>query len=463
MADKDNNVISMKRRFRPNISIAIFLFLVIVVYIIILVFSYFSKEHISIYEVNETDISDDSPLYGFVLRSEEVVNTEEAGYINYFFAEGSRIGKGDVAYTLDNDGTVSQVLDQLQEENADSTTDISQIRQIIASYQSSFSMSNYGDVEGLRYDIQSEIFNMNNGSLYSDLKKELESSGQTDKYTKITTNKSGIIAYTVDGYEDITKDDITKDIFDEYGNVVRKQLQTTESVDSGSPVYRIITSNDWSIAVKLDETYYDDIKDLDTVRVTVTKDNISFNASVELFDVGEDHFALLSTSRYMERYINDRFLQIEFDLNSASGLKIPNSSIMERELFVVPDDMITSATDGTGVVRQITDENGEISHEFVSLSSSIHMGENYYVNSQTLQEGDVLIDSSGSENYVVGTTEKISGVYYVNEGYCQFKPVEVQYQNKEYSIISDQTENGLTTYDHIVVDPSNLNDDDFIE
>lgn len=54
-------------------------------------------------------------------------------------------------------------------------------------------------------------------------------------------------------------------------------------------------------------------------------------------------------------------------------------------------------------------------------------------------------------------------MYYVNQGYCQFRPIEVLYKNKEYSIVSDHTVNGLSAYDHIVVDPTYLNDDDFIE
>lgn len=456
------NVIPMKKRFRPNLSVAFFLFLLIVIYILVLTWGYFAKEHISIYEVNTTDISDDAPLYGFIIRSEEIVNSDEAGYTNYYFSEGSRIGKGDVAYTLDPNGEVSSVLEQIQSEK-DNSASIVKMRQAIASFQSSFSMSNYNDVTRLRYDAQNVIFDINNGSLYSDLKNALASSGQDKNFTKVTAKKSGIIAYTMDGYENTKQEDIKKELFDEYGNVVRKQLQKEGSIEAGTPVYKLITSNDWSIVVKLDDSYYAALKELDTVRVTISKDNISFNAQVTLFDEGEDHFATLSTSRYMERYINDRFLQIEFNLKSASGLKIPNSSVLEKEFFVIPDSVVTKGNEGTGVVKQTTDENGKTAHEFVALKNTILMGGQYYVNSSVLQGGDILMDSSNGENYIVSSKKKLPGVYYVNEGYCQFRPIEVQYKNKEYSIISDHTENGLSAYDHIVVDPTSLKDDDFIE
>lgn len=456
------NVIPMKKRFRPNLSVAFFLFLLIVIYIIVLAWGYFAKEHVSIYEVNTTDISDDAPLYGFIIRSEEIVNSEDAGYTNYYFSEGSRIGKGDVAYTLDPDGEVSSVLEQIQSEK-DNSASIVKMRQAIASFQSSFSMSSYNDAARLRYDAQNVIFDRNNGSLYSDLKKAMESSGQDKNFTKVTAKKSGIIAYTMDGYETTRQEDIKKELFDEYGNVVRKQLQRDGSIEAGTPVYKLITSNDWSIVVKLDDSYYQALKELDTVRVSISKDSISFNAQVTLFDVGEDHFARLSTSRYMERYINDRFLQVEFHLKSASGLKIPNSSVLEKEFYVIPERVVTKGNEGTGVVRQTTDEKGKTAHEFVALTNAIRIGEQYYVSSAVLQGGDILMDSSSGENYIVSSKKKLPGVYYVNEGYCQFRPIEVQYQNKEYSIISDHTENGLAAYDHIVVDPTSLKDDDFIE
>lgn len=458
----EHKVIPMKKRFRPNLSLAFFLFLLIVVYIVVLAWGYFTREHISIYEVNTTDISDDSPLYGFIIRSEEIINSEASGYTNYYFSEGSRIGKGDVAYTLDRSGEVSGVLEQIQKKRENSAS-IVKMRESIASFHSSFSMSSYYDVTKLRYDVKNVLFDINNDSLYQDLKKSLKESGQDKNFTKVTAKKSGVIAYTMDGYEHTKQDQITKKIFDDYGNVVRRQMQQDGSIDAGTPVYKLVTSNDWSIIVKLDDSYYKALKDQDTVRVTITKDNISFNSQIELFDKDGAHFASLSTSRYMERYINDRFLQIEFNLKSASGLKIPNSSIFQKDFYVIPDQVVTNGNNGTGVVKQTMGEDGKSSHEFVSLKNAIHLDKKYYVSTTVLQGGDILMNSSSGENYIVSNQGKLSGVYYVNEGYCQFRPVEVQYQNKEYSIISDQTKNGLSAFDHIVVDPASLQDDDFIE
>lgn len=453
-------VVKFKKRFHPNL--AFFLFLLIVVYIIVLAWGFFAKSHVSIYEVNTSDISDDAPLYGFVMREEEVVKTEEAGYINYYCSEGNRIGKGDVAYTVDPNGDVSKMLEQIQSEKVH-TESIVQMREVISSFQSSFSMSNYNDVTRLKYDAKNVVFDMNNGSLYSDLKKAMTSSGKDKNFTKVTAKKSGIVAYTMDGYENIRMDDISADLFDEYGSIARKQMQTDGSMESGTPVYKLITSNNWSLVVKLDDSYYQALKEQSSVRVTVLKDKVSFNASVELFDRGVEHFAKLSTSRFMEHYINDRFLQIEFNLKSASGLKIPNSSILQKDFYVLPKSVVTKGTEGIGAVKQTIDANGKNTHEFVSLKNALLIKGNYYITGSAIQGGDILMDSSSGENYIVNRKQKLAGVYYVNKGYCQFRPIEVKYKNKEYTIVSAQTDNGLSAYDHIVVDPTSLNDDDFIE
>ena len=137
-------VVPMKKRFRPNL--ALFIFLLIITYIVVLAWGYLTDEHISIYEVNTTRISDDSPLYGFILRSEEVVTTDKEGYINYYNAEGNRVGTGDVVYTLDTNGEVSNMLETLQQSDKNKES-ITAMREVIYSFQNNFSLSSFSDTE----------------------------------------------------------------------------------------------------------------------------------------------------------------------------------------------------------------------------------------------------------------------------------------------------------------------------
>ncbi len=457
-------VIRYKKRFRPNI--ALFIFLLILVYVAVLGWNYLTREHVSIYEVNTSEISDDSPLYGFILRKETVVTAEDEGYINYYNPEGSRVGVGDVVYTLDKSGEVSSMLEQIQD-SSKSDTSISAMREEIAGFQNSFSPSSYEDVVDFKYDIENAIFEQSRDNLYANLNENLKQSGKSKNFTKITAKKSGVISYSVDGYEGMKQKDITPGLFEEYGQVTAKQLQSSDTVDSGSPAYKLITDNDWSLVVRLDDSYYEQLKTMDFVRVTIDKDDISFNASVKLFQNAGENFARLSTSRYLERYLHDRFLKIEFSLKSASGLKIPNSAILQKDFYVIPADIVTTGgnedREGNGVVKQVVNEEGGTSYQFVSIQGSTLSDGNYYVSSDVISGGDILLKSSDKSTYIVSSKEVVSGVYCVNAGYCEFKPIHVIYQNKEYTIVSDDTKDGLAAYDHIVVDPAQLSDDDFIE
>lgn len=452
-------VVPMKKRFRPNL--ALFIFLLIIIYIVVLTWGYLTKEHISIYEVNTTQISDDSPLYGFILRSEEVVSTDREGYINYYNAEGNRVGIGDVVYTLDTNGEVSGMLEQLQETKKN-TESITAMREVISSFQNNFSLSSYSQIENLRYDINNVYFEKTNGNLYSDVNKALKSAGQDKNFTKYTAPKNGVISYSVDGFESLKKNDITPEILDQYAQSTRQQIKTADMLPSGSPVYKLVTDNTWSLTARLNDDYYERLKESDSVRVTINKDGISFNASVELWDQGDIHFATLTTSRYMERYINDRFLQFEFNLKTAEGLKIPNSSILKKDYYILPADVITKGDEGNGIIKQVRTEEGKVTKQFTGLGNYFFIQDKYYVDSSVVTGGDVLMNHKSGEDYIVSSKEPLQGVYCVNEGYCEFRPIDILYQNKEYTIVSDMTSGGLSAFDHIVVEPSALSDDDFI-
>ena len=456
---EEHNVVKMRRHGTPGI--AFFLMLLILLYLIILAWNYFTKSHVSIYEVNTSEISDDSPLFAYVLRDEEVVTTDDAGYINYYIAEGSRVGKGNVVYTLDDDDSLRSVLADLRGENA-GATQISPIREQIDTFNNSFSLSNYSESADFHFSINNIILEHSRGNLFKDLKKQIRSSGSETAYRRYKAAKSGVISYYTDGYESMGIHDITPDTLDKYSSVERKQVAASGRVVSGDPAYKLVTSNDWSLIVELDDSYFKALQNESSVRVTVVRDGISFNASIQHYESGGKHLARLSTARYMERYINDRFLRIEFGLRHAKGLKIPNSSILKKEYFEVPEEFISLINNKQTVVRQVHNEDGSTGVENVDITSSFTEGETMYIRDSRLAAGDTLLSGKGGL-YTLNKNMEREGVYSVNEGFCRFEPVEVLYQNKEYSIISDQTRDGLSAFDHIVVDPSELTDDDFID
>lgn len=459
----NRKIVKYRKPFRPRIGTVILC--IIITYVVIVAWNYFNKDHISIYEVNETSIADDSTITGFVIRNEKVITSEDSGYINFYHADQSKVGKNEVVYTLDSDGSVSDLLNHVESNKKTTNNDISKMREVIQDYYSSYDSATYYNIKDFHYNVENTIFEQSRDNLYSDLKKQLSENNITGDFVKSKATNSGIISYSIDGYENTKEANVTADLFNKVSSVERKQLSSSEKVDKGTPIYKLVTNQEWKIVIPLSDAIQKKIKDLSYIRVTIKKDLISFNAALSFINNNGTNFAVLSTSRFMGRYLNDRFLDIELNLNAASGYKIPNSSILSKEMTVVPAEYASTGGDNAekGVIKVVYAKDGSTKKEFTSLADSALEDGQYFVNESILKPGDTIIIPSNNELYSLQQVAKVEGVYCVNTGYCQFKKIEKIYENNEYTIISPNTMGGISNFDHIIVNPKKMNEDDFVE
>ncbi len=104
MAKQKNPKITKYPRNMNNINIGMVFFAVMAIYIIISVITYFRKDHIVGYEVMEGSLSTNNIYSAIALRNEKIVESDTAGYVNYFATEGGRVAVGDLVYTVDESG-----------------------------------------------------------------------------------------------------------------------------------------------------------------------------------------------------------------------------------------------------------------------------------------------------------------------------------------------------------------------
>ena len=102
---KNQKVVKMKRRQSYWMGILLSVF---AIYLAVLFFQSMTQEHISIYEVTQKQLADNENLRGIILRDEEVVTTDKAGYINYYVGEGSRLATTSTVYSINENGSVAQ-------------------------------------------------------------------------------------------------------------------------------------------------------------------------------------------------------------------------------------------------------------------------------------------------------------------------------------------------------------------
>lgn len=460
---ENNKIIRYRKPFRPNVATVITI--IIIIYVSLVAWNYFKKEQVTIYEVNETSIADDSTITGFIIRNETVMLAEESGYVNFYHADQSKVGKNEVIYTIDANGSVGELLNDVKTASAASENDIAKMRSVIRDYYKNYNPAAYYQVKEFHYNVENAIFEQSRDNLYSDLKKQMSEKHISDDFKKSRAKNSGIISYSIDGYENQGLNDITEDLFKNSAAVERRQLSSSEKIDRDTPVCKLVTDENWSIVIPVSDGLYKKISDSQSLRITVKKDNISFNAGVSFHENGGARYAVLSSGRYMGRYLNDRFLDIELNLNAASGLKIPNSSLLEKDMTLVPENLTTTGGDGeqTGVIKLIYGDDGSSRKEFTSLADYSLSDGKYCVDQSVLKPGDAVVNPANNEAYTLQDTISVQGVYCVNTGYCQFRKIEKIYENNEYTIISPNTKGGVSNYDHIIVNPGKINENDFVE
>lgn len=459
--NKRNKVTKYPRSL--NINIGMIIFAVILVYVIICVFIYFNSKHIVGYEVMEGSLSTDNIYEGIALRNEEVVKSKLAGYVNYFATEGRRVAVGNLVYTVDESG---QLLDELKAQGTNDVTlsddDLSELRSQIVDFSSGFQPAQFNSVYDFKTSMTGTVQKLANASILKKI-QSLNDSSKSQSINYCNAEDTGIVVYSTDGFEQTKLENLTAAMFDD-SKYTKTQLVNNALVSVGDPVYKLSTDETWSVAIKTDAAKAKELTDLGYVKVRFLKNQDESWAAVTSYtnDAG-DTFVDLTFTNSMLTFATDRYLNIELITEDQKGLKIPNSSIVKKNFFIVPKEYVTTGQDNkTGVMRDTYTEDGKETTEFVQTQIYNETDTEYYLDDSTLRSGDILIKPESTEKYTISKQDSLIGVYNINKGYADFKQINILYQNNEYSIVQSNTQYGLNVYDYIVLDTSTVNENELI-
>ncbi|MDO4445976.1 MAG: HlyD family efflux transporter periplasmic adaptor subunit [Bacillota bacterium] len=434
------------------LNIGTFIFGAIFIYMVISVALYLTADHIESYQVTAGPLAQNQTYTALALREEKVVTAAASGYITYYARENSKVAKSGVVYTLGESQTEAAV-DELSE------NDYSRIRSSIAGFASSFDNSNFYQTYNYKYELEGTILQ------YSGLKSTED--GQIPQnvggQAVYTAAQDGVILYSTDGYESVTEDQLTKELFNKKDYSI-KSLQSSRKVDAGDDIYKLITSEEWSLIIPLTDEQTVQLAGRKNIRVKFLKDDTTQMGKFSILtnDSGE-FFCKITFNSGMIRYSNDRFLEVELVTNTKSGLKIPLSSIVTKDFYVIPKEYVThNEEDGSaGFNKKIVKKEKE-SSEFVQATIYQEDENYYYVDSSTFQKGDVIIKPDSQSTFTVEETKALEGVYSINKGYAVFRQIAVIDQNDEYCIVETGTKYGIAQFDHIVRNGNTVKEDDIL-
>ncbi|RHO86135.1 hypothetical protein DW061_12865 [Ruminococcus sp. AF42-9BH] len=466
-----------------GLNIGTIMFGILFIYMSFSAILYFTTTHIESYQVTSGPLSRNETYTGLAIREETVCTAPSSGYITYYAREGSKINASGAVYGLSSTKKSTSTASLATEE-------LLKIRNDMMSFSKGFNSSKFNNTYSFKYELKGNILqyaeseNSSSAPLTSDEYDESDDSSGEDNITNSNvyagnesicqSQSDGIILYSTDNYEGKTIDTVTAEDFDQ-NSYHETDLKTSDSVQSGDDVYTIITDERWSLLIPLSDKQAEKLKDRSTIRVKFLKDDMTQNGDFSIITIDGGKYGQIDFNKGLIRYASDRFLDIELVTNTVVGLKIPLSSIVTKDFYVVPSRMATTQNNETGfMLASGNKDSGTFksvsiyaSVEDASVSKLATDGSEdqpmiYYIDKSSFKEGDALIDPDTGEKYIIGETDTLEGVYCINKGYAVFRRIEILDQNEEYAIVSKNTSYGLARYDHIVRNADKVKEEDIL-
>lgn len=463
MAKKSKKV--KKYRKPLNLNIGMLIFSAVFIYVIICVIAYFQSSHIVRYEVQKGSLATNNIYRGVVIRDETVVTANAAGYVNYFAREGERVAKDDLVYIIDETGRLNEELEDLSlGENSLSDRELAEFRSEIVTFMHGYDSNNYETTYDFKYALKNTVLKLANVNMLQSINTQ-GTSGIANIVNYCYAPMTGIVAYWTDGYEALTADAVTEAVFEEQ-DYQKQQYLSNELRAAGDMVYKLSNNENWSIVVPVEPERGAQLEEEEYVKVRFLKNQYESWGKTKLLHNSDGKTYLeLSFTNSMVTFVSDRFLDVELIIDNETGLKIPNSSIVEKEFFLIEKEFVIEdeSRGGYSVIRQTYLDDGTISSDFVETDVYSFDEEEglYYMDTSILNAGDILYKKDSQDTYTVSKRATLIGVYNMNKGYADFKQINILYQNDEYSIVKANTQYGLNVYDYIVLDAASVSDDQF--
>ncbi len=452
--------------FRLNIGTVIFS--IIFIYVFIHVLLSLQAEHLSIYEVQNSYIDTNINTTALIVREEKLVNASSSGYVSYYVRDGEKIGKNKTIYTIDETGSV---YDQLKDVDSDelvmSNDALTEVRTRISTYENYFDYSDFSELYNFKYDIENAVLELTNEALIEQLTALDDDTTGVTTYKKVQTEEAGIITYYKDGYENFNIKNFKASTVDK-STYKKTTLKTGEIINSGEPVYKLITSENWYLVAPITKEEYSRLEERKTVEINISNSSKNIICNFELKKQDDKFFAIILLNQQMVNYINERYLDVVIFMEQNNGLKIPNTSITQKKVYKIPVSYLSNGSDSAEKEYfnvKILDEKGEVSIKQVDPDIYITDEKYCYVDPNDFSDTDVIMNTDTNDTLALSTadTTKIDGVYCVNQGVANFRYIETLFQDDEYTIVNADVPYSISWYDRIVLNQSTVQENQIIK
>lgn len=459
--NRNSKIVKYRKPFQFNIGVVFFV--IIFLYLLYNIFTYFTTTHISVYEVKQGTIAQNTTFQGLILRDETVYYAADSGYINYYYKDGSKASVGSYVYSVDETGNFYEQMTAANDgQLIFSDESYEQLDDVSNQYIVGYSDANFQQVYQYKYDMEAALVEALNTNAKNEIGSVMEEAAITGLHAH-KAQAAGVIVYNMDGLESANTDNFTADMFDT--NAYQKEnFLKRQTISAGDAVYKMINSEIWHIVIPISAELKQELAEEENIKVEFKKDNTTAWALAEISSKEGQDYLILEFKNSMIRFATERFVELELLMTDTTGLKIPNSSITTKDFITIPKEYITKGgdSDNSGLLIEYKNDDGENVIQFKAVSLFYETEDSYYIDSDEIALGNVAVKPDSNERYTLQNTETLEGVYNINKGYAVFKRINKLFENEEYTIVESGTSYGIALYDHIALDSSAVQEDDII-
>lgn len=455
-----SGVIKLRKRRDVNIGIVIFLF--IMVYVLINVYIFFTKSQIPLYEVQPGSIYSSVQRKGIIIREEKLFTTHMAGYVNYYFREGTRVAKNGTIYSIDSNRDIYDLLSGDAGDLKLADKDLNSIKRLLQKDFSSDAKSH--EIPEIKADVLSAYQRVLDETLMQELNEIIKTTGIASNFHVVRAEDSGIISYVSDPYTNLTEEGVSAALFDE--NYTSELLYTSNLITAESSVYKMIYGDSWKIVVLLDEALYQQLSAKDTATFTIGEDKKQITAPISCYLKEHSYFATITMDKYLANYTADRFLDLTFEISATEGLKIPETAITWKDYYRIPDAYFVQGGNSNErglMLEEFRQDTGEKQYTFYQPEVFYSADGFTYIDPSELSDQTYIVTQDLSVRTMLYMfLNKLEGAYNINKGYAVFKRVERLQTENGYCVVKKNSVAGLSAYDHIALDASGVTEGEII-
>ena len=456
---KKTNVVKFNTDIKINAATCVIA--AILLYVLISVFISSRKEPITVYKVNKSNVSNNIILNGIAVRDEQVITTNQSGYVCYYIRDGEKVKKYSTVCTVDESGKVYDVISDSDEYDSLLTKeDYDDVRSIISLYKVNYDNTSYYDAYNFENDINNKVLELTNEILM----QQVSSTTNTNSLSTITSPYSGLVTYYIDGYENFNINNVAKDDFDK-SKYNKETIKTGDIIQANSPIVKIIPSEEWNIIAPITQDELSQISDRTKIKFIINNANFTAYMPFTIINSKDGTYINISLNKYMSNFLSERFVSVEIILEDDLGLKIPVSSIVEKDVYKIPLSYLSAGGNQSSSNRiniQVKGEDGEITIKQVSPTIYKTDKEYCYVDPLVFEDTDVLYNIETNQTIAVSllSTSKIEGVYSANRGTAEFKMITIIKIVDEFALV--ESDEALKIYDNIILDAKKVKENQII-